>query len=92
MYLENMNDDIEEKRTYCGANYVELISQLSSETLIELGKLVCRTDYAVRFYNNKKHPNFYRNRELLEKAIRRTYAINAFNHREQIIDYLIELI
>ena len=92
MYLENINKDIEEKRVYCGANHMELISNLDDKTLVELGKLVCRGDFAVRFYSNKKHRGFYKNRELLEKSVRRAYAVNAFNHREQIIDYLIDLI
>lgn len=92
MRLENINKDVEEKRAYCCANHVELISKLDDKTLLELGRLVCGGDFAVRFYNNKKHPGFYKNRELLEKSIRRAYAVNAFNHREQIISYLLDLI
>lgn len=92
MYLENINKDIEEKRAYCGVNHVELISKLYDKTLLKLGRLVCRGDFVVRFYNNKKHQGFYKNRELLEKSVRRAYTVNAFSHREQIIDYLIDLI
>ena len=81
-----------DKRKYCQINYLELINKLSEKVLLEVGKYVCSTDYAVRFYKNKEHPKFYKNRASLEKAIRRSYGMGAFNHRETILDYLMELV
>lgn len=86
------DEELLKKRKYCQLNHIELISRLSDKTLIEIGKYVCGTDFVVRFYNNKQHPNFYKNRKLLEKAIRRSYAVGAFNHKETILDYLMDLV
>jgi len=49
------------------------------------GERVCSTDFAVRFFNKKEHPKFYRNREALERAVRRAWASGAFDHRSQIV-------
>ena len=86
------DEDSLEKRRYCHLNHIELIGRLSDKALLEIGKYVCATDFVVRFYNNKKHVSFYKNRALLEKAIRRSYGIGAFNHRDTILDYLMDLV
>jgi len=59
-----------------------LVSTLPDHVLLEIGKRTCSTDFAVRFYNDKNHKKFYKNRSELERAIRRMYTIGAFNHRE----------
>ena len=92
MKKDNTIKNIDVIRSHCQENHTEYISKLSDETLIEIGKLVCGTDYAVRFYKNKSHLKFYKNRGLLEKAIRRSFAMGAFDHRETILDYLMELV
>ena len=50
--------------------------------LLEIGKRLCPTNFAVKYYYNKKHPEFYKNRVLLEKAIRKVWANDGFKHRE----------
>jgi len=66
----------------------QVINELPVKTLLRIGKRVCSTDFAVRFYRNKRHPSFHLNKEALRHAIRRAWAQGAFNHREQILDIL----
>ena len=68
--------------------FVSLTRTLPVYKLLYIGKRICNTDYAIRFYNNKKHKKFYHNRPAVEKAIRRAYAMGAFNHRERIKEIL----
>ena len=68
---------------------IKKINNSNIETLLKIGKRVCNTDYAVKYYYNKNHPNFHLNKEKLLKAIRRTWTIGAFNHRE-IIENMLE--
>ena len=64
------------------------LSFVSDKVLIAIGRRVCSTDYAVRYFKNKGHPKFYKNRNALEKSIRRAYARGAFQHRAQIVEIL----
>lgn len=58
------------------------------EELMPVARIVCNTDYAVCFYNNKNHPQFYKNSEKVRKSLRRCVEIGAFDHRETIITML----
>ncbi|PGP18645.1 hypothetical protein COA01_23165 [Bacillus cereus] len=66
-----------------GISFLDALEKVSIECLLELGKRIASTDFAVRFFNNKRHPQFYRNKEALLKAVRRSYGVGAFEHREQ---------
>lgn len=68
--------------------FEELTKTLSDEILLEIGKALGSSDFTVRWYNNKDHPGFYKNRANLETAIRRIWCIGAFNHRDRIIQIL----
>lgn len=67
---------------------INAINTFPISKLMPAAKLVCSTDYAVRFYNNKNHPKFYRNQEAFRHALRRCVAFNAFNHKETLIQML----
>ena len=67
---------------------IKKINNLPIKKLLELGKKVCFTDYAIRFYYNKKHPKFHLNKEALKHAVRRAYSIGAFNHRDIIQNFI----
>lgn len=56
--------------------------------LLKIGRATCSTDFAVRYYYNPRHKKFYKQKDKLKKAIRRIWAIGAFNHRKRIIDIL----
>lgn len=61
---------------------------MPDETLVKIGTLIAGSDYAVQGFRNKKQPGFYKNRELMLSAIRKAYAVGAFNHREQAMKIL----
>lgn len=67
---------------------IEKINTMPINKLMPVAKIVCGTDYAVSHYQNKNHPKFYHNQEAFRKAMRRCFAIGAFEHRSTIIDRL----
>ena len=67
---------------------INAINTFPISKLMPAAKLVCSTDYAVSFYNNKRHPQFYHNQEAFRHALRRCVAFNAFNHKETLIRML----
>ncbi|MBT9148134.1 MAG: hypothetical protein DDT32_01904 [Syntrophomonadaceae bacterium] len=75
--------DHRENKIYTYLEFLEKTKTCTIKCLLEIGNRICFTDFAVRFYNNKQHPQFYRQRDKVEKAIRRAYHQNAFNHRQQ---------
>lgn len=85
-----LSDDYKEKLHNLGKPVEAVINDLPVKTLLRIGKRVCSSDYSVRFYYNTQHPKFHLNKETLKHAIRRTYTIGAFNHKEQIIDIVVE--
>lgn len=73
-----------------GKEFVELVDDLPIWLLLEMGKRVAPTDFAVRFYYDKRHPKFHLNRKSLRKAIRRAWSRGAFEHPEQLCEMLFE--
>lgn len=67
---------------------INKINTLPVSKLMPVAKIVCKTDCAVTYYQNKNHPQFYHNQDALRKALRRCFSIGAFNHREIIIQKL----
>jgi len=86
--VSKLSEDYKEKLHNLGKPITEVINDLPVKTLLRIGKRVCHSDYAVRFYNNKQHPQFYHNQEALKCSIRRAWGVGAFNHKEQIPDIL----
>ncbi len=72
-----------------GMDFIELTRRLPDKILLEVGKIIARTDYAVRFFKNKGHPKFYHNREALERAVRRGWHLSFFYSGERVADYLV---
>ena len=66
---------------------INLINTLDIKDLMPIAKLVCGTDYAVRFFKNPNHKMFYKNEESFRKSLRRCLSFGAFEHRKQIIRY-----
>lgn len=65
-----------------------LIERLPVDVLLKVGKRVCSSDYVVRFYYNENHPKFHKNQSALRHALRRAWAMGAFNHREQMMNVI----
>ena len=61
---------------------------ISNDILFEIGESIASTDYAVYYFNNKKHPQYYKNVDGLKHAVRKSLSIGAFNNREKTIDLL----
>ena len=55
--------------------------------LLKIGRRVCGTDYAISQYNKKNTP-FYHKPDRVRHALRRCVSIGAFDHCQQIIDFL----
>lgn len=64
--------------------FEEKVEELPVYVLLKIGKEIASTDFAVRFYHKKNHKKFYKNKRELLRTIRRSYAIGAFEHREQV--------
>ena len=86
--MSKLSEEYKEKLHNLGKPIEELINDLPVRTLLKIGKRVCSTDYAVRFYYNKQHPKFHLNKKALQHAVRRAWAVGAFNHKKQILDIL----
>jgi len=67
---------------------IEIINNAEVEKLIEAGKRIGSTDYAVRFFYSAKHPKFYMNEEALRHALRREATQNAFGRADIIREVL----
>src|SRR6056297_2004850 len=63
--------------------FTKALKKIETETLLSIGERIAGTDYAVCKFHKKGHPKFYNNREALEKAVSRAYAMDAFDHRYQ---------
>lgn len=61
---------------------IDLINEASVKSLIRAGKAINSTDYAVRFYYNKRHKQYHLNQDALRHALRRAASTNAFNQAE----------
>jgi len=81
-----LNDSITEAY---GMDFVELTKHLPDKTLLEVGKLIANTDYAVRFFKNERHSKFYQNREMLEKSVRHGWAFSNSFGGKRVVDYLV---
>ena len=66
----------------------KVFNELPTYILLKMGHAVCNCDFIIQFYYNKRHKIFYKKRNLLEKSIRKTWEIGAFNHRERILKIL----
>ena len=71
-------------------NVIDLINNASVSVLLKVGKRIGCTDSAVKYYHNKKHSKFYKNKEALRHAIRREASLNAFDRRNVIKEMLME--
>ena len=62
----------------------------SIKLLLRLGEKVCGCDYAIQFFDNKKHPLFYRKEEKVRSAVRHAWALGAFEHRDRILESVVD--
>ena len=85
-FRKAINNDIIEAY---GMDFIELTRRLPDKILLEVGKLIASTDYAVRFFKNKGHPKLFHNREALEKSVRRAWGLFIYTSGERVANYLV---
>lgn len=85
-----ISEEHKEKIKHFNKPVEDLINELSDEELLNIGVVVCSSDFAVAHYNHRWHPKFYHKKEELAHAVRRAWVIGAFNHRERIVDMIEE--
>jgi hypothetical protein len=56
--------------------------------VLKIGEYVAGSDFFVYNYNNKKNPPFYKKDEGVRLAVKRAFAIGAFNHSRCIKTHL----
>ena len=67
---------------------IDKINTMPAEQLMPAAKVVCGADYAVRYYNNRRHVKYYHNNDAFRYALRRCFSFGAFDHRRIIIRML----
>lgn len=73
-------------------HFPALLAQLSDAQLLELGKRGASTDFAVRFFNDKHHRQFYHHRPTLLRAVRRAMEVNFPDTRAAMRQRVIEML
>lgn len=91
-----MHDDMPQSEPqqpkYYEHEFPKLMELLTDKELLEIGRKVCSTDFAVRFYHKKYHPKFYKNRSALLHAVRRAFAVNFPEKKQYIREKVTELV
>jgi hypothetical protein len=64
---------------------IDAVNFSTYNVLLEIGRTVAPSEYAVRFYDDSKQPRFYKNEERLRDTIQRVISISSFNHWEQVV-------
>ncbi|WP_163195413.1 hypothetical protein [Clostridium thermarum] len=67
---------------------LDTVDNIESNVLLQISRIVASQEYAVRFYNDKLQPVFYKNDERLRYAVMKAISISSFDHWEQVIDIL----
>lgn len=67
---------------------IDVVNSSANDVLLEIGRAVAAKEYAVRFYNDKEQPIFYKNEERLRYTVEKAIFLSSFNHWEEVIDIL----
>jgi hypothetical protein len=59
-----------------------------NSVLLEISRAVAPGEYAVRFYNDREQPRFYKNEERLRYTVQKAISVSSFNHWEEVVDIL----
>ncbi|MCT8976743.1 hypothetical protein N4T77_09040 [Clostridium sp. CX1] len=67
---------------------IDTVNSSTNNVLLEIGRAVAPGEYAVRFYNDREQPRFYKNEERLRYTVQKAILISSFNHWREVIDIL----
>lgn len=90
LWDEIVNAGLNERISAVGVSMSRVFEKLTVPVLLDIGKIIASGDYAVMYYKNKQHPQFYHNKETLIKAIQRAYNSDycSVDKRARVIDML----
>ena len=64
---------------------IDTINSSTNNVLLEIARAVAPDEYAVRFYNDREQPRFYKNVERLLYTVQKAIFISSFNRWEQVV-------
>ena len=67
---------------------IETVNSSTETVLLEIGRAVATKEYAVRFFNDREHPRFYKNEERLLYTVQKAILISSFKQWDDVIDIL----
>jgi hypothetical protein len=88
MNKQENKEAAQEFKEYTGVTFEEFIKSATDEVLLAIGNRVCSEEWAVKNYNFKNHPQFYKNRKRLLSALRLQWDGGSFSRRRQIVDFV----
>lgn len=89
LWEEMVNAGLNERISAVGVSISKVLEKLHVPVLLEIGKIIAASDFAVMYYKNKQHPAFYHNKESLIKAVQKAYNKNcSIDRKAQVIDLL----
>ena len=64
---------------------IDTVNSSADTVLLEIGRAVATKEYAVRFFNDREHPRFYKNEERLLYTVQKAILISSFKQWEDVI-------
>ena len=67
---------------------IDTVNFSTDTVLLEIGRAFATKEYAVRFFNEREHPRFYKNEERLLYTVQKAILISSFKQWDEVIDIL----
>lgn len=67
---------------------IDTVNSSTSDVLLEIGRAVVPREYAIKFYDDREQPRFYKNEERLRYTVQKAISLSSFNHWDQVVDIL----
>lgn len=67
---------------------IDTVNSSTDNVLLQIGRAVAQNEYAVRFFNDREQPQFYKNEERLLYTVQKAILISSFKQWDDIIDIL----
>lgn len=83
-------DPFREIRDIYDEPFESLVSKLSDDILLKIGRSVCPINFAVHFYKNENFPKYYENRQGLVRAVMSAWSHGGLKQRVRVADVLLQ--
>ncbi|MCB2288490.1 hypothetical protein LGK97_01745 [Clostridium sp. CS001] len=67
---------------------IDTVNSTTDNVLLEIGRAVASKEYAVRFFNDREQPKFYKNEVRLLYTVQKAILISSFKQWDDVIDIL----